>query len=1027
MIWNYCIRRPVLTIVLFLVAVIFGVYGYLQLPIRENPDVEFPIVSVNVVLPGAEPEVIETEIIEPLESQINTIEGLKELRSTAREQVAEITAEFELYRDIDVAAEDVRDRVNRAQRDLPDDIESPIIRKIDPDAQAILWIALTGDERWDPVRLSTYAHDDLKERLENIRGVGQVQIGGERRFAVRIRLDPDKLAARDLTVQDVVQAVQANNVDIPSGRVEGTEREFLVKTRGQLAAAAPFNDLVVAASAGSLIRLSDVGEAVDGVENDRQLARFSGQPAVGLGIVKQSDANTVAVARAVRERVRELKKNFPGGLDYAIAADDSEYVEASIQDLLFTIGLATLLVVVVVLALLRTWRGTFITSLAIPASLAIGMAGMQVMGFSLNVLSMLGLILVIGIVVDDAIVVLENTHRHVEEGAEPIPAARTGTTEVAFPSIANSLALSAVFIPVAFTPGLIGRFFLEFGLTVTVTILASTITALTLTPMLCSRLLRPPPERRSRVFRWSERAYERVEGAYRWLLERAFRRRWLTVLLAVLFMATGVLFFRGLSKEFSPSVDRSEFLVRFETPEGATLAETNDYARELERLLAEQPEVDHYFLAIGLSQAGPGQVNQGMAFVHLVPTSEREADQETIMQRAREQLENIPGGEAYVLSGGGIQTGAPLQLVLQNPDLSALVDGQEKMLAWMRRQPLFVGVNTDLKMNRPEVRVHVDRDKARELGISVADISNTLRFLLGDAQISEIERGAERYEVITEITRKGTMVPSDIEGVYVRAQNGETVSFGNLLTLQEAAGPSELHHFNRIRSATLSASTPPGVPLGEALDKGRAELDEILPPGFDHTVAGQAKDFEESFRNLTLAVSLSVVFIFLILAAQFESWIHPFTIMLSLPLAAVGAFAALWIFGMTFNVFSFIGLIMLLGMATKNAILLVDFTNVLRRRGRPVVDAAKEAGRVRFRPVVMTSMSTAIGMLPIALGFGAGGTARMPLGVSVIAGLIVTTILTLVVVPVVYTLMDRLRNRAAALVTGHGAGAGAAR
>ncbi|MFW6067003.1 MAG: efflux RND transporter permease subunit [Myxococcota bacterium] len=1021
MIWNFCIRRPVLTIVIFLAAVIFGIYGYTQMPIRENPDVEFPIVSVSVVLPGAEPEVIETEVIEPLESEINTIEGLKELRSTAREQVAEVTAEFELYRDIDVAAQDVRDRVDRARQDLPDDIEAPIVRKIDPDAQAILWIALTGDERWDPVRLSTYAEDQIKERLENLRGVGQVQIGGQRRYAVRIRLDPEALAARRMTVRDVVDAVQANNVDIPSGRVQGSQREFLVKTRGQFASPEPLNDLVVAVREGGPVRLRDVGEAVSGVENDRQLARFVGEPSVGLGIVKQRDANTVEVAELVRARIAELSADFPAGLEYAIAADDSQYVEDSIRDLLLTIGLATLLVVVVVLALLRTWRGTFITSLAIPASLAIGLAAMQVMGFSLNVLSMLGLILVIGIVVDDAIVVLESSYRHMEEGSEPVPASRTGTTEVAFPTLANSLSLAAVFIPVAFTPGLIGRFFLEFGLTVAATIFASTFTALTLTPMLCSRILRPPSGERGRLFRKSEQGYAKVERGYERLLGTAFRRRWLTVVLAVLFMGSGPLFFSGLPTEFAPTVDRAEFLVRFETPQGATLDETDQFAQELETLLRDHPEVEHYFLAIGLAQAGPGQVNEGIAFVHLTPTDARDVHQEQIMQEVRDRIEGLPGGEGYVLSGGGVGAGAPLQLVLQNPDLDALARGQEEMLDWMREQPDYVGVDTDLQINRPEVRVRVNRDKAAELGISIADISNTLRFLLGDPDISEIERQAERYDVITETTRKGRMVPADLESIYVRTPEGDSVALGNLVTLEEGVGPSEIHHFNRIRAATLSASTPPGVPLGDALDRGRSKLEEILPSGFDVAVAGQARDFEESFRNLTFAVSMSVIFIFLILAAQFESWIHPLTIMLSLPLAVVGAFAALWIFGMTFNVFSFIGLIMLLGMATKNAILLVDYTNVLRRRGRGVVEAAKEAARIRFRPVIMTTLSTAIGMLPIALGFGAGGRARMPLGVAVIAGLLVTTLLTLVVVPVVYTLMDAFRNWTVRLVTRRGA------
>ncbi|MGM0578057.1 MAG: efflux RND transporter permease subunit [Myxococcota bacterium] len=1011
MIWNFCIRRPVLTIVIFLVIGIFGARGWQEMPVRENPDVDFPIASVNVVLPGAEPEVIETEIIEPLESELNTIEGLKELTSTAREQVATITAEFELWRDIDVAVQDVRDRVDRARRELPEDIEAPIVRKLDPDARAIMWMTLLGDDRWDAVRMSEYADKVLKERLENIRGVGQIQIGGERKYAVRIRLDPAKLAAHEVTAQDVVAAVQANNVDIPAGRVESTQREFLVKTHGQFASAAPFEDLIVAARDDGVVRLADVGVALDGVENDRQTARFSGRTTVGLGVVKQSDANTVALADAVRERIEVLSADFPAGLEYRIATDDSSYVRDSIDSLLMTILLATGLVVLVVLFFLRTFTGTFITSLAIPTSLLGGVACIQLLGFSVNTLTMLGFILVIGIVVDDAIVILESNYRHMEEGAERAPAARTGTTEVAFAAIANSLALAAVFIPVAFTRGLIGRFFFEFGLTVALTVFASTFTALTLTPMLCSRILNVP-SRRGWFFRATETFLRGFERAYAWTLDRAFRHRALTVLVGVAAVVAGFFFFRGLSTEFSPTVDRSEFMIAFETPEGATLAETDDFAREIEAVLADTEEVVHQFLAIGLSQAGPGQVNEGISFVHLVPVEERERHQVAVMQEVRQRLGQLPGGNAYVLeSGGGPGQGSPLQIVLQAEDLQALGAQQEDVMGWMRQQPELIGVHSDLKLNKPQVRVDIDRDRASTLGLSVADLSNAMRFLLGEPTISEIERGSDRYDVITEIRDKGHMVPDDLDRIHVRTGGGGLVSLANVLDVREELGPSAIHHFNRRRSATISASTPPEVPLGDALAKVQAHLDEHLPDRFSHTVAGQAQDFQESFFYLTIAVSFAVLFIFLVLAAQFESFLHPFTILLTLPLASVGAFGALWLLDMTFNIFSFIGLIMLLGMATKNAILMVDYANVLRVRGRSLDDAAMQAARVRFRPVIMTTFSTVLGLLPIALGYGAGGDARAPLGVSVGAGLLATTFLTLLVIPVVYTLFDRAQSR----------------
>ncbi len=1017
MIWDFCIRRPVLTIVIFLVVAIFGLYGYLQMPVRENPDVEFPIVSVNVVLPGAEPGVIETEVIEPLEEEINTIEGLKELRSIARYQVATVTAEFELWRDIDIATQDVRDRVNRAGRELPDGIEAPIVRKLDPDAQAIMWIGLTGDERWDDVRLTEYADETLQERLENLRGVGRVLIGGARRYAVRIRIDPARLAAHHLTVQDVVAAIRANNVDIPSGLVRGPQREFLVRTLGQFQTARQLNDLAVTYRDGATLRIRDVGMALDGVENDRQTARFGGRTAVGLGIVKQSQANTISVADAVRRRMSELAPSFPPGLEYVVASDNSDYIQTSINDLLFTVFLTTGLVVVVVLAFLRTLRGTLVTALAVPTSLLGGLAVMLVLGFSINTLTMLGLILAIGIVIDDAIVVVESAYRHLEEGADPRPAARVGTTEVAFPAIANSLSLAAVFIPVAFTSGLIGRFFYEFGLTVAVTVFASTFTALTLTPMLASRLLKRA-ERPGRMARWSENAIGRVEGFYGRLLAVGIRHSVLTLLAAAALLVIGVLFALGLPTEFTPQVDRSQFVIDFETPEGATLEETDAFARRIEDLLSATEEVKHYFLAIGLSRGGgPGRVNEGIVFVRLLRRGQRQRTQSQVAEELRQRLGDVPLGRAYVLetSAGAIQAEAPVQVVLQHSDIDELARQNEAVIAWLQERPAFTGVNSDMKLNKPQIAVRIRRDRASQMDISVAEISNTLRYLLGEPDVSEIERNSERYKVITEIHDKGRMTPSAILELYVRNRAGEPVSLENVVEISETAGPSELHHFNRLRSATISSSLAAGMTLGEALAEVENHLQSTLPEEFSYAFTGESQLFVESFRNLMITVIFSVVFIYLVLAAQFESFVQPFVILLSLPLALVGSAAALWAVDMPFGIVAFIGLIMLLGMATKNAILLVDYTNVLLARGHDLIDAAKRSSRVRFRPVIMTTFSTVFGISPIALGYGAGGEARAPMGVAVLFGLLATTFLTLIVIPVVYILVIRsgatLRDR----------------
>jgi hydrophobe/amphiphile efflux-1 (HAE1) family protein len=878
-------------------------------------------------------------------------------------------------------------------------------------AQAIMWITLTGDERWDAVRMTEYAENVLKQRLETLRGVGQIRIGGRRKYAVRIRLDSARLAAHQLTVQDVVRTVQVNNADIPSGRIEGGRREFLIQTRGQFSEAAPMNQLVVAYRNGAPIRIRDVGEVVDGVEDDRQLARFAGEMAVGLGVIKQADANTVQLAASLRRRLAEIEKDFPPGLRYTIATDNSEYIQESIRDLWLTIFMATGLVMFVVLAFLRSGRGTIITLLAIPTSLLIGLAGISVLGFSINVLSMLGLILVIGIVIDDAIVVLERSYLHMEEGAEAEPAARVGTTEVAFPAVANTLSLAAVFIPVAFTGGLIGRFFMEFGLTVAITVFASTFVALTLTPMLCSRLLRVP-ERHGLVFRVSEQMFRGLEWIYRMVLAAAFRARWLTILLGVAAFVVGMLALANINREFAAEEDRNSFMLIFETPQGSTLAETDAYARRIEQVLAETPEVSHQFLVLGLSRGGgPGQPNSGMAFVRLTPRQERQRHQVEVMQDLRVRLNTIPAGRAFVteLSPGGVG-GSPVEVVLQHSNLETLARQQEAVMDWMFSQPeWFVGVRTNLELNNPQVDVTIHRDKASQMDISVADISNTMRFFFGGPTISTIERDAERYDVITEASGRGAMNPASLRDIYVGGPDQRLVSLDNLVDLEETIGPSQIHRYNRMRSATISSQVPPGVAMGEAVARLEEYLQRELPPGAQYELTGLSQIFEESFYYLSITVVFSIIFIYLVLAAQFESFIHPLTIMAALPLATIGAFGGLWLLGLSFNVYAFIGLIMLLGLVTKNSILVVDYANVLMARGRDPLTAAKESAAVRFRPVLMTAFSSILGMLPIAAGFGAGGEARMPLGISVAGGMLTSTLLTLLVIPVMYTLVAQLQ------------------
>ncbi|MFP4532367.1 MAG: efflux RND transporter permease subunit [Desulfobacterales bacterium] len=1018
MIWNFCIRRPVLTTVLFLAVFIFGIFGYTQMPLREFPDVDFPIVNVSVILPGADPEVIETEVVEPLEEEINTIEGIKEITATCREEVGIVTVEFELYRDIDFAAQDVRDRVTRARPNMADNIEEPIIRKVDPDAQAVMWIALRGDKRWDPVRLTEYADTVLQDQLERQPGVGQILIGGERKYAVRIKLDPDRLAAHNLTVQDVVRKLQAENVDIPSGRIESKEREFLIKTEGQFAAAEAFNDIIITHRNGAPVRLSELGEAVDGIENDRNAARFNREKTIGLGIVQQSDANMVEVVERIEAEMARLAEEFPPGLKYDVASDDSIYVKESINDLTLTIFIATLLVALVILLFLGSIRGTIISAVAIPTSLLTGMALIHYAGFSLNNLTLLAFILVVGLVVDDAIVVLESCYRHMEYGADSKPAARTGTTEIAFAAIANTLALSAVFIPVAFMPGMIGRFFFEFGMTVTFTVVASTITALTLTPMLCSRYLKfTAAAKRPVVFRATEWGFNKLEGFYRIVLKAALNARWLTVIIAVCAFIIGIFFLRGLESEFVPTIDKSKFMISYETVEGATIKNTDRYGSRIEAILADIEEVRSYFMAIGMARSGPGKVNEGIFFVRMHHYSERERHQEDIMQEVRKKIAGVPGVKGYVAEMQGPGGGeSPLQVVLSNPDIDQLAGQQETVMNWMRGQPEFIGVRSNMQLDKPEVQVHVNREKSQEMGITVAEISNALRYIFGEPDITQIDRKGERYDVITEIENREN-VPDTIYHLYSRNEAGEMVSLDNLVEIREAVGPSEIHHFNRGRAVTISSQLPPGVPLGTALSKLENFLDTELPAGFKTDITGQSRDFEEAFYYLSMALVFAIIFIFLILSGQFESFLHPFTILMALPLAGIGAFGALYALGMTISIFSFIGIIMLLGLVSKNSILLVDYANVLVARGYTVMEAARQAGHVRFRPVLMTAISTILGIMPIALGFGAGGEARAPMGVCICAGMFAATALTLLVIPVVYTLFDALQRK---IVTNRG-------
>lgn len=1018
--WVLSIRRPVLATVMTIALILFGWIGYTKLPVRELPDIDFPVVSVITVLPGANPEVVEKEVTEILEEEINTIEGIKTLTSESVEQVSRVTVEFNLDRNIDVAAQDVRDKIARVRAELPEETKEPVVSKVDLDAQAIMWISLNAPHTNMRV-LTDFADNVAKERLQRLPGVGSIIVGGGKRFAVRVRLDAQRLAAYQLTVDDVVNALRRENVEIPSGRIESQAREFVVKTEGEFPTPDAFNDLIIAFRNDGPVRLRQVGSAMEGDENERTVGRFNLAPSVSLGVLKQSNANTIDVARAVRTEVGAMGPSLPAGYKIQIGYDAATFIEESVAEVQQSLLIAGGLVVLVIFLFLHTPRSAVIPTLAIPSSILATFGVMYFLGFTINNLTLLALTLSIGVVVDDAIIVLENVHRHMEDGEERVAAALRGTGEIAFAAIAATLTLVAVFLPVAFITGIIGRFFYEFGVSVAVAVLVSLFVALTLTPMLCSRILVIDEPRG--IFRAFERGLSRLSAAYRHLLERSLNHRGLVAGIALFTLVASAGLFMSLGKEFVPQEDRGAFMTVLESPEGSTLTYHDRLQWQVEKMLSETPEVRTFAAFIGLAQAGPGAVNRGVIFSRLYPRSQRKRSQQEVVNELRQRFAQIPGIRVFVLTFSAIQTsgrGKPLQYVIQNPDFNALKEHTGRMLERVRALPAFTDVDTDLRLNKPELRIHIDRNKAAALGISAAEVANTLRILLGGDDVTKFKRGNERYDVIVQLQEGDRFSPEQLSEIYARTRSGTLVQLANVIDVQEGVGPSSLNHYNRRRSVIIDANLQ-DKPLGTALEEVNALAREILPAGFTTAVAGQSKDFEESFASLTFTFVLAIIAVYLVLAGQFESFVHPFTILLALPLAIFGAFLALVPLGMTLNIYSFIGMVMLVGLVTKNSILLVDYTNTLRARGRAMRAAVTEAGAVRLRPILMTSISTLFGILPVAIGLGAGAESRRPLGVAVAGGITASTLLTLIVVPVMYTLIDdalkalRARVRGAAV------------
>jgi multidrug efflux pump len=1009
-----CIRRPVFATVMSLLIVLVGVIAFQRLSVREYPKIDTPVVSVRTVFKGASPQVIESQVTQPLEDSISGIEGVRTIKSVSREEVSQITVEFVIERNVDAAANDVRDRVARVRALLPEAADESVVSKIEADAQAILWMRLSS-ERHSSLELSDYADRYVADRVKTLPGVASVIIGGGRRYAMRIWLDRDRLAAYALTPQDVENALRRQNVEIPSGRIESASREFTVLTEADLRTAAQFNDMIVTESRGYPVRLRDVGTARLGALDERSVVRVNGNPAVGLGVVKQSTANTLSVARAVKAEIARMQGTLPEGMSLAVAFDSSIFIERSIEAVYETMGEAVLLVVLVIFLFLRSLRATLIPFVTIPVSLVGAVFFLYLLGFTINVLTLLGLVLAIGLVVDDAIVVLENCHRHLEMGKDPRQASADGSREIAFAVVAMSLTLTAVFAPVAFVPGNTGRLFAEFALTVASAVAVSGFVALTLTPMMCSKILRSH-ERHGGVYLAMERFFHAVHEGYRGALGSVLRFRWAMVVVFFAVLAAAVAVFRTLKDELSPLEDRGFFITIVLAPEGASMDYTDGYMRALERLFSQVPEIRSYFTVVAPGLERPNPVNLGIAFSQLAPWEARGRSTQAVTEElAPKMFGGLPGVLAFPVnppSLGQSFRNPPVQFVIQATSYEQLESFTTRLLARARESKAIANPDVDLRLNKPQLAVDIDRDKAAALGIDVETIGRTLETLLGGRQVTRFKREGKQYDVVVQLEARDRNTPADLTSISVRARDGRLVQLANLVKVRETVGPKELNHFDRQRAAVLSANVAPGYTLGEALEQLEAAARQVLDESARTGLDGPSREFRESGQALAFAFLLALAFIYLMLAAQFESFVAPLVIMLTVPLASLGALLALKLTGGTLNVYSKVGLVMLIGLITKHGILIVEFANQLRSRGLPALEAVTQASVLRLRPILMTTGAMVLGTVPLALAVGAGSEARQPIGWVIVGGLLVGTFFTLFVIPSAYLLLTGRRARA---------------
>lgn len=1011
------INRPVLAIVMSLLITIFGIIGFNYLGVREFPSIDPPIISVRTSYSGANADVIKSQITEPLEKSINGIAGIRNISSISAQGMSNITVEFNLDADLEAAANDVRDKVSQALRQLPQDIDAPpVVSKADANSDAIISMTIQSDTK-NQMQVSDFAENVIAERLQTIPGVSSVQIWGQKRYAMRLWMDPSKLAAFKLTPLDVLNALNRENVELPAGKLEGNKTELIVNTYGKLKNPDEFNNLIIANNGTQNVKLSDIGYAVLGPENEETILKESGVPMVAVALVPQPGSNYLDIAHEFYKRLDLIKKDLSSDYKLNIAMDNTRFVQQSVSEVKETIFIAVTLVILIIYLFFRDWIIALRPLIDIPVSLIGAFFIMYLTGFSINVLTLLAIVLATGLVVDDGIVVTENIYKKVEAGMEPVKAAHEGSREIFFAIVSTSITLAAVFLPIIFLQGFVGRLFREFGVVIAGAVLISAFVSLTLTPMLNAKMLRKG-QKHSKFYTRTEPFFEWMNNSYRNLLTTFMKRRYLAF---AIILVSGLLIFlvgKNLQSELAPLDDRSFLRMAITAPEGASFEYTDAYMDKLAQFINDSiPEKKVLLTVTAPSFAGSGAVNTGFARLTLTDPDQRRRSQQMIADYLSSKVRNFQQAKTFVLQqqtisagGGGAASSFPVQFVLQTQDFDKLREAVPRFMDEAQKSKVFQGVDVNLKFNKPEIDVEIDREKARSLGLSVLDIAQTMQLAFSGQRFSYFEMYGKQYQVIAQFDRANRDEPLDLRSLYVRNNQGQLIQLDNVVSVVEKSSPPQLYNYNRYESATISAGLAPGKTIGDGVDEMNKIADHLLDESFTTDLSGASRDYAESGSNIFFAFGLALVLIYLILAAQFESFIDPFIIMITVPLAIAGAVLSLWIFDKTLNIFSEIGIIMLIGLVTKNGILIVEFANQKREQGIPLLEATLDAAVSRFRPILMTSLATMLGALPIALALGAGAKSRVSMGIVVIGGLLFSLVLTLFVIPAMYTYMSRKRN-----------------